>query len=61
MYCVKSAVRVETKMSDEAKAARNLSLIQRIDPFVTEVVGYASHVVIYAFKEEADQQGVSLP
>ena len=39
-------------INDEAKRAANLRVLQRLDKTVLDIVGSATHVVLYSFNEQ---------
>ena len=41
------------KISEEAKRAANLRVLQRMDSKIMDIVGSATHVVLYEFNSSA--------
>ena len=42
-------------ITEEAKRTANLRVLQRIDPSITDIVGSATHVVLYEFIERSQK------
>jgi len=44
---------VTVSVNEETRRIANLRVLQRVDPFITDIVGSATHVVLYEFNELA--------